>query len=159
NVIDIVMSHSNSITALNEAFHPPSTFTAVFTADVGEHYPLGAFMLLGVGHGLTGIDPAWIIQPYFACCAAALALGIYALVQPVVPSPRLRALVAFLGAQSALLFGYSLWGGIKEMTAAFLLVLGVALIAPLLRRPAARPRELIPLAVAGGALIQTLQIG
>jgi hypothetical protein len=159
NVVDIVMSHSNSITALNEAFHPPSTFSAVFTADVGEHYPLGAFMLLGVGHGLTGLDPAWIIQPYFACCAAALALGIYALVAPLVPSPRLRALVAFLGAQSALLFGYSLWGGIKEMTAAFLLVLGVALIAPLLRRPVARPRELIPLAVAGGALIQTLQIG
>ncbi len=162
NVVDVVMSHSHSLAALNAAFHPPSTFTQVFTGDVGEHYPLGAFMLLGVGHGLTGIDPAWIIQPYFACCAAALALGVYALVEPLVPSPRLRALVAFLAAQPALLYGYSLWGGIKEMTAAFVIVLGIALAVPLLRRPPVRLRELramLPLAVAAGALIQTLQIG
>ena len=114
NIVDIVMSHSHSLTAMNAAFHPPSDFTTVFVGDVGEHYPLGAFMLLGVGHGLTGIDPAWIIQPYFACCAAALALCVYALVGALVPSPRLRALVAFLAAQPALLYGYSLWGGIKE---------------------------------------------
>jgi hypothetical protein len=162
NVVDIVMSHSHSLAAMNSAFHPASTFTQVFSGDVGEHYPLGAFMLLGVGHGLTGIDPTWIIQPYFACCAAALALGVYALIEGLVPSPRLRALVAFLSAQSALLYGYSLWGGIKEMTAAFVVVLGVALAAPLLRRPPASRRDvraMFPLAVAGGALIQTLQIG
>jgi hypothetical protein len=162
NVVDIVMSHSHSLTALNAAFHPPSTFTQVFIGDVGEHYPLGAFMLLGVGTGLTGIDPAWIIQPYFACCAAALALCVYALIEPLVPSPRLRALVAFLAAQPALLYGYSLWGGIKEMTAGFVVALGIALAAPLLRQPPVRLRELramLPLAVAAGALIQTLQIG
>src|SRR5439155_20983560 len=77
NVVDIVMSHSHTLSAMSAAFHPPSDFTTVFTGDVGEQYPLGAFMLLGVGHGLTGIDAAWIIQPYFACCAAALALGVY----------------------------------------------------------------------------------
>jgi hypothetical protein len=162
NVVDIVMSHSHSLTALNATFHPPSDFTTVFMGDVGEHYPLGAFMLLGVGNQLTGIDPAWIIQPYFACCAAALALSIYALVGPLVPSPRLRALVAFLAAQPALLYGYSLWGGIKEMTAAFVLALGIALATPLLRHPPTRPRELgamLPLAVVAGALIQTLQVG
>jgi hypothetical protein len=162
NVTDIVMSHSHSLAALKEAFHPPSDFTTVFIGDVGEHYPLGAFMLLGVGHGLTGIDPAWIIQPYFACCAAALALSVYALIGPLVPSPRLRALVAFLAAQPALLYGYSLWGGIKEMTAAFVLALGIALAAPLMRRPPAGGRELralLPLAVAAAALIQTLQVG
>jgi hypothetical protein len=162
NVTDIVMSHSHSLTALNAAFHPPSDFTTVFIGDVGEHYPLGAFMLLGVGHGLTGIDVAWIIQPYFACCAAALALSIYALVGSLVPSPRLRALVAFLAAQPALLYGYSLWGGIKEMTVAFVLALGIALAAPLLRHPPATRRDvraLLPLAVAAAALIQTFQIG
>ncbi len=31
----------------------------------------------GRRHEPHGIDVAWIIQPYFACCAAALALGIY----------------------------------------------------------------------------------
>jgi hypothetical protein len=162
NVVDVVMHHSNSIAALNAAFHPASTFTQVFTGDVGEHYPLGAFMLLGVGRGLTGIDPAWIFTPYLACCAAALALVVYALCEPLLHSPRLQALVAFLAAQSALLYGYSLWGAIKEMTAAFLLALGIALIVPLLRRPPAHLRDLrgmFSLAVAGGALIQTVQVG
>jgi hypothetical protein len=162
NVVDVVMAHSNSLSALNSAYQPASTFSTVFIGDVGTHYPLGAFMLLGVGHELTGIDPAWIFQPYLACCAAALALGIYALAEPLVRSPRLRALVAFLGAQAALLYGYSLWGAIKEMTAAFLLVLGIALIAPLLRRPPARVRDvraMVPLAIAAGALIQTVQVG
>jgi hypothetical protein len=162
NIVDVVMNHSHSLAAMNSAFHPPSTFTQVFTGDVGEHYPLGAFMLLGVGRGLTGIDPAWIIQPYFACCAAALALGIYALVGNLVPSCRLRALVAFVGAQPALLYGYSLWGGIKEMTAAFLLAAGVALVVPLLRRAPTGMRDvraMVPLAITAGALAQTLQIG
>ena len=79
--------------------------------------------------------------------------------QPLVRGPRLRALLAFLGSQPALLYGYSLWGGIKEMTAAFLLALGAALAAALLARRPAGWRELIPLAVAAGALIQTLGAG
>jgi hypothetical protein len=161
-VVDVIMQHSHSLAALSTAFHPPSTFTSVFTLDVGERYPLGAFMLLGVGRELSGIDPAWIIQPYFACCAASLALGIFALARPLVASPRLRALIAFVAAQSALLYGYSLWGGIKEMTAAFVLVLGIALLVPLLRgapRRLADARGLLPLAVAAGALLQTLEIG
>ena len=90
------------------------------------------------------------------------ALCVYALVEPLVPSPRLRALIAFLAAQPAVLYGYSLWGGIKEMTAAFLVALGVALAAPLLRRSPAHPREvrsLLPLAISAAALIQTLQVG
>src|SRR6202008_4820865 len=122
-------------------------------------YPVGAFMLLGVGNRLTGIDPAWIIQPYFGCCAAALALGIYALIEPLVSSPRLRALVAFLAAQPALLYGYSLWGGIKETTGAFMLVLGAALVAQAIASRAPDPRRLLPLAVAASALILTLGVG
>ena len=157
NVIDHVMSHARSIGS-----EAPSTYSLVFADYGGSGYPLGGFMLVGVGHGLTGIDAAWIIQPYFACCAAALALCVYALAQPLVPSRRLRALVAFLAAQPALLYGYSLWGGIKEMTAAFVIALGVALAVPLLRRPPVRLGELramLPLAVAAAALIQTLGVG
>ena len=54
---------------------------------------------------------------------------LYALIEPVITSVRLRALVAFLAAQSALLYAYSMWSGIKELTAAFLLALGMALAA------------------------------
>ena len=72
----------------------------------------------------------------------------------------MRALLAFAAAQSSLLYGYSLWGGIKEVTAAFLLALGAVLVAA---HAAARVRldgaALIPLAIVAGALIQTLGAG
>jgi hypothetical protein len=153
-ITDQVMSHARSL-----AYLPPSTYSLVLSESVSSYYPLGSFMLLGVGHALTGTDSAWIVQPYIACCGAAVGLGIYALVAPVVRSPRLRALVAFLAAQPALLYGYSLWGGVKELTAAFVLVLGAALLAGVIVARPRGPRRLLPLAVAAAALIATLGIG
>ncbi len=159
NVVDIIMAHGRSVQGL-----ATSTFSLTFSGDIGASYPLGAFVILGVGHVLSGIDAAWIFQPYLACCGGALALAIYAIVSPMVRSRRLCALVAFLAAQPALLYGYSLWGGIKEMSAAFLLALGVALAAEMVRaEPAGSRREAlrraVPLGVAGAAMIQVLGIG
>lgn len=136
-----------------------STYSLNFETDVGPTYPLGSFMLLAVGHAFTGIDSAWIIQPYMAFCGAAIGLCVYALVEPLVASPRIRAFVAFFAAQPALLYGYSLWGGVKETTAAFLLALGAALLAPMFRERPANPRGLLPVAVAAAALIVTLTVG
>ncbi len=153
NIIDNVMSHGRSVTGL-----PSSTYSLNF-GQANPAYPLGSFMLPGVARALTGIDIAWVFQPYLACCGAAVALCLYALMEPLVASVRIRALLAFLAAQSALLYGYSLWGGIKELTAAFLLVLGVALSVAILPRRPARARQLLPLTVAAGALIQTLGVG
>jgi hypothetical protein len=153
-IADQVMSHGRAL-----AYLPSSTYSLVLNAYVGNSYPLGGFMLLGVGHGLTGIDSAWVFQSYLACCAAAVSLSVYALVQPLFASPRLRALVAFFAAQPALLYGYSLWGGIKELTASFLLVLGAALLAGAARERPVRPRSLLPLAVVAAALIDTLGAG
>jgi hypothetical protein len=151
--IDNAMSHGRSVTGL-----PASTYRLEFE-QANPAYPLGSFMLPGVARGLTGVDIAWVFQPYLACCGAALALCLYALMGPVISSARFRALLAFAGAQPALLYGYSQWGGIKEMTAAFLLALGVALAAGIFPRTPARWRELLPLAIAAGALIQTLGAG
>ena len=92
-------------------------------------------MLPGIGHWITGIDAAWIFQPDLAVCAAALALCCFDLLAPVVASGWLRAFAAFIASQSALLFGYAAWGGIKELTAAFLLALGIASGVRLLARP------------------------
>jgi len=153
NVIDNVVSHGRSVSQL-----PLSTYRLNFET-ANPAYPLGSFMLPGLGHALTGIDVAWVFQPYLACCAAAVALCLYALMAPLIASPRLRALFAFLGAQASLLYGYSLWGGVKELTAAFLLALGAALGALLLRERPPGWRALIPLAVAAGGLIQTLGVG
>jgi len=88
-----------------------STYSLNFETDVGPTYPLGSFMLLAVGHAFTGIDSAWIIQPYMAVCGAAVGLCVYALIEPLVASPRIRAFVAFFAAQPALLYGYSLFAG------------------------------------------------
>ncbi len=154
NVVDHLMTHARSVSG-----EPASTYRLLFTGDVGPTYPLGAFVLPGIARALVGVDIAWVFQPYLACCGVAVGLSIYALVEPLVPSPRLRAPLAFVAAQPALLFGYSLWGGVKEMTAAFTLALGIGLCALLLRRRPAGWREALPLAIAAGALIQVLGPG
>ncbi len=153
NVIDNVISHGRSVAQL-----PSSTYRLNFET-ANPAYPLGAFMLPGVGRALTGVDIAWVFQPYLACCAAAIAMCLHALTAPLIGSARLRALLAFLGAQASLLYGYSLWGGIKELTAAFLLALGATLAAGLLRERPRSWRSLIPLALAAGGLFQTLGAG
>jgi hypothetical protein len=153
--IDQFFAHGRSLATL-----PTSTYNLLLQTNLTTAgYPAGAFMLPGVGHWITGIDAAWIFQPYLAVCAAALAMCGWELLAPVVPSGWLRAFVAFIAAQSALLFGYAAWGGIKELTAAFLLALGLAVAARALAAPNPRPRASVPLAVAGAALIVTLGPG
>jgi len=138
----------------------PSSYKVLLDANLGTGaYPVGAFMLLGVGRALLGIDAAWAFQPYVACAGAALALCLYALCEGIVAAPRMRALVAFLAAQPALLYGYSLWGGIKELTAAFLVALIAALVASGIGGRPTRPRAVLPLAVATAALVVTFGPG
>jgi hypothetical protein len=155
SIIDRVVSHGRSLSDL-----APSTFQLNLNAYVGAGgYPTGSFLLPAVGRALVGGDAAWIFQPYLACCGAALALGINALLRPLVDSARLRGGVAFVAAQPALLYGYSLWGGIKELTTAFELVLLAALVVPMLTREPPEPRRLLPAAVAGAAVMVTLGPG
>jgi hypothetical protein len=150
--IDQFQSHGRSLSTL-----PSSTYELLlYTNLTSSGYPSGAFMLAGVGHWITGIDSAWIFQPYLAVCASALALCCWELLAPVVQSVWLRAFAAFIAAQSALLFGYAAWGGIKELTAAFLFALGIAATARLLAAERARARAMVPVAIAGAALIVTL---
>ena len=154
-LIDQFFAHGRSVASL-----PTSTYQLLMATNVGTSaYPSGAFMILGVGHWITGVDIAWIFQPYLAACAAALAMVLYGLTEPLVRSPWLRALVAFIGAQSALLFGYAAWGGIKELTAAMLLALGLALVWRLLAGADDRARAALPMSVAGAALVVTLGPG
>ncbi len=149
---DQFFAHGRSLAAL-----PTSTYQLLLSTNLtGSGYPAGAFMVLGVGHWITGIDGAWIFQPYEAACAAALALCCFDLLEPLVPSAWLRGFAAFVAAQSALLFAYAGWGGIKELTSSFLLALGIALAARLLREQRPSPRAPVALGVGGAALIVTL---
>jgi hypothetical protein len=135
-----------------------STYEATLDTSLAYGYPLGSLLPLGVGRTLIGVDAAWLWQPYLTLLAALLALGLYQLVSGLVASPRLRALIAFVGGQAALLYGYALWGGVKELAIAALLVLGVALV-PLTVSKLERVRAVLPLALACAATVGVLSVG
>jgi hypothetical protein len=59
--------------------------------------------------------------------------------------------------QAALLYGYALWGGAKELSTAAMLPLMAALVPPLLRGGAAL-RSVLPLAIAGAATLSILSV-
>jgi hypothetical protein len=150
---DRVMEHGRSLDGLEI-----STYEATLAFNLGNGYPVGVFLPLGVGRALVGQDVAWVVQPYMAFMAALLALGAWSVTEPLVRLPRLRALAAFLAAQSALLFGYYLWGGIKEVAAGALIV-SIAGLAAYAIRDWATPRPLAPLALTSAAVIAILSGG
>ncbi|MGI8479646.1 MAG: hypothetical protein ACR2M2_07290 [Gaiellaceae bacterium] len=124
---DRVLEHGRDLDGLE-----PSSYEATLADYLAQGYPTGALLPLGVGARLVATDPAWVFQPYLASLAAMLALGLYTLVGPVLQSRLWRAFVATLASQSALLYGFALWGGVKELYAAFALAL-VAATVPLVR--------------------------
>jgi hypothetical protein len=152
-ITDHVMQHGRNLHGL-----APSSYEATLAFNLPSGYPIGAFLPLGVGRALVGQDAAWVFQPYLAFLAAMLALAFYTLVTPLVRSPWLRALAVFIASQAALLFAYSLWGGAKELAAAWLLALLAALAAQALRE-SGLPRSLLPLAVASAAMLSVLSFG
>jgi hypothetical protein len=121
---DRVMEHARSVAGL-----APSTYEATLSTSLALGYPTGALMPLGVGHQLLAYDIAWLYQPYLTFMAALLALTLYALLERLVESRPLRAAFAIVAAQAAVLYGYVLWGGIKEVAGAWLLALVAALAA------------------------------
>jgi hypothetical protein len=159
-ITDRVMEHGRSLDGL-----APSSYEATLDFNLGNGYPIGGFLPLGVGAALGGQDAAWVLQPYVAVLGAMLALGLSAIAAPFVASVRMRAAVAFVAAQPALLVGYSLWGGVKEVAAAALLPLVAGLAVRVAQEPAASSsrvaaiRALIPLAVAAAAVVAVLSVG
>lgn len=153
---DRVLEHGRDLDGL-----APSSYEATLAVNLAQGYPTGALLPLGVGARLVGTDSAWVFHPYLAFLAAMLALGLYTLVGPVLSSRPWRAFVATLASQSALLYGFALWGGVKELYAAFALAL-VAATVPLVR--GAARSGLLPgsaaaatiLALSPGALIWLL---
>ena len=133
----------------------PSSYEATLAVNLSQGYPTGSLLPLGVGARLVDTDPAWVFHPYLALLAAMLALSLYVLARPLLPSRPWRALAATLASQSALLYGFALWGGVKELYAAATLAL-LAATTPLVRR---RARSGLPCAVAGAAAILALSPG
>ena len=149
---DRVMEHGRDLAGL-----APSTYEATLATTLAIGYPTGVLMPIGIGHQLLGYDVAWIFQPYIAFLAVLLALTLYGLLAPLVPSRPMRAAAAFVAAQPAILFGYSLWGGIKELAGAWLFAL-LAVLVPWTLRSRASPRAVLPLAVVCAAIVCVLSL-
>ena len=149
---DRTLEHGRSLSGL-----APSTYQVVLNDYFSGGYPLGAFLPMGIGGKLVGEDIAWLFQPMISMFAAALACSIYSLCGDLVRHRPLRAAVAFLGAQAALLFAYAAWSGIKEVATAFLLALlpGVILLTLSHRGNA---RSALPVAITGAAIFAVLGI-
>lgn len=152
-ITDRIMDHGRDLSGL-----PSSSYEATLAFNLPGGYPIGAFLPLGVGHALTGEDSAWLFQPYMAFLAAMLATSLYTLVGPILRARSLRALAAFVASQSALLFAYTLWGGIKEVAAACMLgLIGVTAATAIDSDRTAG--AILPLAVAGAATLAILSFG
>jgi hypothetical protein len=149
---DRVMEHARALAGLE-----PSTYEATIATTLAVGYPTGVLLPIGIGHALLGYDVAWIFQPYIAFLAAMLAISLYALLGPLIPLRPLRAFAAFVAAQPAILFGYSLWGGIKELAGAWLFAL-LAVLVPWTLRPRSSARAALPLAGACAAIVCVLSL-
>ncbi|MFL5911210.1 MAG: hypothetical protein ACJ768_11640 [Gaiellaceae bacterium] len=149
---DRVMQHGRSLAGL-----APSTYEATLATTLAIGYPTGSLMPLGLGHQLLRYDTAWLFQPYLAFLAALLALALYAVLEGTIASRPARAGAAFLAAQPAILYGYALWGGIKELAGALLLALIGALV-PWTLEQGRGPRAALPLAAACATLVCVLSL-
>jgi hypothetical protein len=151
--VDRAMEHGRDLSGLE-----PSTYQTTLAVNLPLGYPIGAFLPLGAGARLTGTDVAWVVQPYMATMAALLALCLYQLAQPLLGSRPLRAVVAFGAAQPALLFGYGLWGGIKEIAVALAIAL-LAATAPAAIKADLGWRGTLPAALTTTALLAMVGSG
>lgn len=151
--LDRAMEHGRSLDGLE-----PSSYLATLEPHLAKGYPLGAVMPVGVVRELVGGDTLWLYHPAVAFTAAMLALALYSLVSNAVPQRWLAALAAFVGAQSALLYGYAMWGGLKEVAGAAAIALVAALVWPAVE-PSPSARSFFPLAVAFAWLLGVLSSG
>jgi hypothetical protein len=151
-LVDRALDHGRSLAGL-----APSTYEATLAVNL-PFYPLGSLLPLGIGARIVAQDTAWVFQPYLAFMAGLLGLSLYRLAGLVLVSRRARALAAFVAAQAALLYGYSLWGGVKEVAAAAFVALVAALTSDALHKRRSA-RALLPLGVASAALVGVLSVG
>lgn len=150
---DRVMEHGRSLAGLE-----PSSYLATLEFNLAGGYPIGVFVPFGTAQKLVGGDLAWVFQPYLSFMAALLSLSLWEIFGGFLRRRRWLALAAFVAAQPALLYGYALWGGVKEVAAAALVALGAAL-APAVVRRGAQLRDVVPLGLVTAAIVGVLSPG
>ncbi len=108
---------------------PPGTHQQVLQDYLGGSYPIGGFVPMAVMTEITGVDLAFTIQSSMATAAMILSLVLFELSRRILRGVAGPVVIAVTAPLSALLLGYYLWGGVKEMVMAALLPLGPLLAA------------------------------
>lgn len=135
-----------------------SSYNVLIGKLTGEGYPGGGQATLGGMSRLVGVEVPWSYQAYLAFAAAMGAIAVYSLLGRFTSNKLLCALGGAVAIQPNLLYGYVLSGGIKELTAASLILLVVALL--LERLPGDGPRRgTVPIAVALSAALASFSFG
>jgi hypothetical protein len=139
---DWVMSSGRTVPA-----EVTSTFERLIDVNLGgasaAPYPTGAFPPLGVMGAITGVDIAWLFHPFMCLLGGLLALSLYRTLDDRVPQRPVRAASAVVASVAATLFGYVLWGGVKEVLLALLLIVTATAAAEAAGRTAPR-RAVVP---------------
>ena len=150
---DRVMEHGRSLAGL-----APSTYEATLSFNLGDGYPIGVFLPLGVARALVTRTSAWLIQPYMAFGGGAGGTGALAARgadRPPASAARWRCRSSpRIGASVRLLpLGRHQGGRGGRAPRSSAGLAGFAI------RERCAPRALIPLAIAGAALIGVLSGG
>jgi hypothetical protein len=146
---DALLHHGRDFASL-----APSSYEYSLAAYYGSNgYPSGGPTTVAVLTSLVHLDVAWTFQPFLSLLVALMALSLYALAEPLAPSRPLRAAIAFVAAQPALVLAYALQGSVKEVGTAFGIVLVGALIAVWSRQAPEGARRVLPLVVAASATV------
>ena len=148
-LVDQLMDHGRDLSGL-----PPSSYKAALDAYFDTAYPVGAHVALGAVRPLVGQDVAWVFQPFLALLAAMLSLSLYSLLGGIVERRALRAAIALLAAQPALVYAYALQGSVKELATVAVVATLLALVP--LTVGEGGVRRLVPLAIASAASLAVL---
>jgi hypothetical protein len=160
-IVDIAfqMDFAKHLASAGRLTSPPdSSYHVMIDKLTTTGYPGGGQATLGAMAGLIRTDVAWCYQAYLAFAAAMGALAIFSLLGRVTTSGPLRAVGGAVAIQPNILYGYALEGGIKELTAATVLMVAVALFAERLPGEGAR-RGVLPVAVAISATFAAFSFG
>ncbi len=78
-------------------------------------YPLGSFVPFGVMSKMTGIERAWLFQPYLALAAGMSAMVIVVIARERMNNKWITFVIGTLSLLASTIFSYEMWGGIKEI--------------------------------------------
>jgi hypothetical protein len=150
--VDQLLVHGHDLAGLT-----PSAYSVVLHQYLGDSYPTGADVALGVVRALVRQDVASLFQPYLAAILALGGAALYELLRDVVRSRALRAACAFVAAQPGLVYAYYLEASIKELATAWIITVMVVFVVATLRQTFAL-RRCFPLLIVTVAGLDVLNL-